>query len=306
MTVFAAPDQRRRSRRSRRTRDAVAGWSFVGPAVVIIVGLTLFPAGWAFLLSRQEWNGFTDPVGVGWDNYQRLTDDPAFMDSVRHTLLFTALFVPASILLGMLLAVALNRDIRFIGFYRTCIFVPFVASAAAIGILATFVFNPEFGLADNTLRVLHLPQQGFLEDPDQAMAIIAIIALWQQLGFAVVVYLAALQDLPKDVIEAARIDGASPLQIFRHVTIPHLGPVTIFVGIWQTITSLQLFDLVFTTTRGGPLNSTETVVYYLYDQAFHELDFGYGSAVAYVLFGATMIITIGMVVYSRWKKFEAF
>lgn len=249
---------------------------------------------------------FHEPVAVGWENYQRLSDDPAFLASVGHTLMYTALFVPASILLGMLLAVALNRDIRFIGFYRTCIFVPFVASAAAIGILATFVFNPEFGLANNVLRVLHLPQQAFLESTGQAMVVIAVIALWQQLGFTVVVYLAALQDIAKDLVEAARMDGAGPRQIFRHITMPALGPVTVFVGIWQTITSLQLFDLVFTTTRGGPLNSTETIVYYLYDQAFHELDFGYGSAVAYVLFAVTMAITVCMVAYSRWKKFEAF
>ena len=164
--------------------------------------------------------------------------------------------MPASILLGILLAVALNRKIRFIGFYRTCIFVPFVASAAATGILANFVFNPEFGLVNNLLRVLGLPQQGFLEDPDQAMVVIVVMSLWEQLGFTVVVYLAALQDVPKDLVEAAG-RRRLPLQVFRHVTMPQLAPVTVFVAIWQTITALQLFDLVYTTTRGGPLDAHE-------------------------------------------------
>ncbi|WP_279579010.1 carbohydrate ABC transporter permease [Fodinicola feengrottensis] len=202
---------------------------------------------------------------------------------------------------------ALNRPIRFVGFYRTCIFVPFVASAVATGILGNYVFNPQFGVANNILRVLGLPAQGLLESQQQAMIVIAVMALWQQLGFTVVVYLAALQDMPADLVEAARVDGASAPRIFRHIVLPQLAPVTVFTTIWQTITALQLFDLVFVTTKGGPLGSTETVVYYLWDQAFRGgLRFGYGSAVAYGLFAVTMLITIGMVVYSRRAKVEAF
>jgi len=295
------------SYRLRRNLLATAtGWGFIGPAVLVVLGLSIFPAVWAFFLSRQKWNGFTDPKDVGWANYTRMSQDPDLADAVVHTLVYTALFVPASIFLGILLAVALNQKIRFVGFYRTCIFVPFVASAAATGILGNFVFNPQFGLVNNLFRVVHLPQQGFLEDPHQALVVIAVMSLWQQLGFTVVVYLAALQDIPKDLVEAALTDGANSRQVFRHVTLPQLAPVTVFTTIWQTITAIQLFDLVFTTTKGGPLKSTETVVYYLYNQAFHALNFGYGSAVAYGLFAVTMLITLAMVVYSRITKFEAF
>lgn len=296
----------RPGRRRRQLRAAVTGWGFVGPATVIILGLSIFPAGWAFLLSRQRWNGFSEPAGVGWANYHSMLDDPDLVAAVQHTMLFTVLFVPTSVVVGMLLAIALNQQVRFVAFYRTCVFVPFVASAAATGILGGFVFNPQFGLANNVLRVLHIPQQGFLESPHQAMLVIALMALWQQLGFTVVVYLAALQDIPRDLVEAARTDGANEWQVFRHVTLPQLAPVTVFTTVWQTITALQLFDLVFTTTKGGPLDATQTVVYYLWEQAFRKLDFGYGSALAYGLFAITMLLTLGMVVYSRRSKIEAF
>ena len=290
----------------RQVSRHLTGWLFAGPATLIVVGLSIFPALWAFFISRQNWDGITPATAAGWSNYHRLASDPDLRSAVSHTLLFTSLFVPGSILLGLLIATALNKPIRFVSFYRTAIFVPFVASAAATGILANFVFNPQFGLANNALRVAHLPQQQFLESGHQALLVICLIALWGEVGFTVVVYLAALQDIPREITEAAMIDGASPLQVFRHVTLPQLAPVTVFVAVWQTITALQLFDLVFTTTRGGPLGSTQTVVYYVYYQAFQLSHYGYGSAVAYILFAVTMLITLGMVVYARRSKLEAF
>jgi len=161
-------------------------------------------------------------------------------------------------------------------------------------------------LVNNVLRVLHLPQQGWLDDPHQAMLVIAIMSLWGSAAFTTVIYLAALQDVPAELIEAARIDGANPWQTFWRIVWPQLAPVTVFVTIWQTIQAIQLFDLVYTTTRGGPLDATKTIVYFLYEKAFRSLQFGYGSAAAYVLFAATLLITIFVVVYSRRKGTEAF
>jgi multiple sugar transport system permease protein len=284
----------------------LTGWAFAGPATVIVVGLSIFPAVWAFFISRRNWDGITPSTAAGWGNYHRMATDPDLRAAVSHTLLFTGIFVPASILLGIVIATALNQPIRLVSFYRTAIFVPFVASAAATGILANFVFNPQFGLANNALRVAHLPQQQFLESDHQALPVICLIALWGEIGFTVVVYLAALQDMPHEITEAAMIDGANSLQVFRFVTLPQLAPVTVFVAVWQTITALQLFDLVFTTTRGGPLGATQTIVYYVYYQAFDLSHYGYGSAVAYILFAFTMLITAGMVVYARRSKLEAF
>jgi multiple sugar transport system permease protein len=225
---------------------------------------------------------------------------------VQHTLFFAALFVPISIVAGIVLAVALNRDIRFQWFYRTCIFVPFVASAAATGILANFVFDPNFGVANNVLRVFGLPEQGFLEDPGQAMVVLVVITLWGSIGFNVVIYLAALQDVSTDIVEAAIVDGANPWQVFRNVTLPELRPVTVFTAVWQMITALQLFDIIYTTTKGQPLDSTVTIVYYLWRQAFQLFHYGYGSAIAYGVFAVTMVLTIVMILYSRRAKVEAF
>ncbi|MFG1607695.1 carbohydrate ABC transporter permease [Actinoplanes sp. NPDC049265] len=303
----AAPAGHRRPNAGRRALSRhLTGWAFAGPATLIVVGLSLFPAIWAFFISRAKWNGIAPATMVGWQNYQRLAGDPDMAAAARHTLLLTALFVPASIIIGILVAVALNQKIRLIGFYRTCIFVPYVASAAATGILAGFVFNPQFGAANELLRRVGIPAQQFLESPNQAMYIICIIALWGEIGFTAVIYLAALQDIPKELVEAARTDGASPWRIFVHVTLPELRPVTVFTAIWQTITALQLFDLIYTTTRGGPLNSTQTVVYYIYELAFQTQRLGYGAAAAYLLFAVTLLLSLLVIWYGRRRGQEAF
>jgi multiple sugar transport system permease protein len=299
------PAARRRSRIA-ALREDLGGWLFVAPATILVLGLSIFPAVWAFLLSLQDWDGFSPPEFVGVGNYAELITDADFFAAAQHTGLYTLLFVPMSVLAGLFLAVALNRKIRFIGLYRTAIFVPFVASAAATGILSTYLFSPQFGLANNVLRSVGLPTQGWLEDESQAMLVIALMSLWGQAAFTTVLYLAALQDVPQELLEASRLDGATRWQSFWNVVWPQLAPVTVFTAIWQTIGSIQLFDLVYTTTRGGPLDATKTIVYYLWEKAFRSLEFGYGSSVAYVLFGVTLLVTIGVVVYSRRRGTEAF
>ena len=312
LTFAATPRTQRpeasrpRSTRGRAARRSLTGWAFAGPATLVVVGLSIFPAVWAFFISRTKWNGIAPATDVGWRNYERIVSDPDAIAAAQHTLVLTALFVPGSILLGMLIAVALNQRIRLIGFYRTCIFVPYVASAAATGILASFVFNPQFGAANEVLRRLGIPTQQFLESPKEALFVIVLIALWGEIGFTAVVYLAALQDIPQELVEAAVVDGASRLRVFLHITLPELRPVTVFTAIWQTITAMQLFDLIFTTTRGGPLNSTQTVVYYIYELAFQTQRLGYGAAVAYLLFAVTMLLTVGVIWYSRRTGSEAF
>lgn len=310
MVVSATPEAAyrpdRRTRIRRRSKANLTGWAFVAPAVVIVIGLSIFPAVWAFLLSLQKTNLITPPKDVGASNYRLMLQDPDLAHAVAHTVVFTAIFVPASVIIGLLLAIALNQKIRFSGFYRTAIFVPFVASAVATGILSTFVFDPTFGLANNLLRLAHIPPQGFLESRTQALVVLVIISLWGSIGFNVVVYLAALQDIPRDVVEAAWMDGAGRSQVFWHVTFPALMPVTVFTVVWQTITGLQTFDIIYTTTRGGPLDSTVLIVYFIYHQAFEVFHYGYASAVAYGLFLITMLITLFMVLYARRTKTEAF
>jgi len=307
MVTTTATTVRRQGRRSTGSlRATLEGWGFVAPALVIILGLSLFPAAWSFLLSLQDWNGFAEPEPVGLDNYVDVLAADEFWSAVWHTAGYTMLFVPSSVLLGLFLAVALNRSIRFVGIYRTLVFVPFVASAAATGILSNYLFSPQFGLANSVLGRLGLERQGWLEDPSQAMVVIAVMALWGQCAFTTVLYLAALQDVPGELLEAATIDGAGRWRSFWSVTWPQLWPITIFTTIWQTITAFQQFDLVYTTTRGGPLDATETVVFLLWRTAFRELEFGTGSAIAWFVFAATLVCTLLVIWLSRRMRIEAF
>ena len=304
--TFAVPRTAAPVSRKRRRRISFTGWAFVAPATIVVIGLSVFPAVWAFFISRAKWNGIAPATQIGWLNYQRLATDPDMLAAARHTLLLTALFVPSSILLGILIAIALNQRIRLIAFYRSCIFVPYVASAAATGILAGFVFNPQFGVVNDALRHLGLPAQQFLESPTQALYVIVLIALWGEVGFTTVIYLAALQDIPRELVEAAVVDGAGKWRVFRHITLPELRPVTVFTAVWQTITAMQLFDLIYTTTRGGPLNSTQTIVYYIYELAFQTQRLGYGAAAAAVRFAATMVRSLVVIRYSRRRGQEVF
>ncbi|MFI6732021.1 carbohydrate ABC transporter permease [Nonomuraea sp. NPDC050451] len=278
------------ARRSRLVPQ-LTGWGFVFPATLVIVGLSLFPAVWALLLSLRDGDLLTGGDYVGLANYRDMFGDAELAAAAGHTLLYTVLFVPGSVVLGLALALALNLKIRLIGFYRTCFFVPYVVSAAATGILSNFVFDPDFGIVNAGLKALGLPAMGFLQDPDQAMLTLVAISLWGGVGMPAVVYLAALQDIPRELIEAARVDGGAGRHVLRHVVLPQLRPATVFLLIWQTITALQLFDLVYTTTKGQPLDSTTTIVFYLYRQAFQLFHSGYGTAIAYVLFIVTLAVS---------------
>jgi multiple sugar transport system permease protein len=281
-------------RRARRafSSDHFVGWTLAAPALVLIATFGLVPIGWSLLLSFRESNLLDpDQPWVGTANYQQLAHDPLFRESVTHTLVYTALFVPISVVGALLVAVALNRRLRFIRLYRTAVFVPVVASTIATSIIFLVIFDPNFGFANWVLGSVGLGPLGFLQDPDQALYAIVALTVWGWLGFNVIIYLAALQGIPGELLEAAAIDGASHWGTFRSVTLPLLGPTTLFLAVWSTISSLQLFDEIYFLTKGGPLYSTYVVVYYVFDLAFQKGQAGYGAAVAYVLFAAILALT---------------
>ena len=271
---------------------AGVGWAFVGPSTLPHRRLVGLPRGL----------GVDPPSSGGTVSSRRAMSAGAttrrwpateLLSAISHTVFYTILFVPASVLGGLLIAIALNREIRFIGFYRTCVFVLFVASATAIGILANYIFDPQFGFANTIIKSLGGPVQRFLEDPTQAMMVIAVMTLWSQLGFTVVVYLAALQDIPKGPhrgghgrrrepaadLPACHLAGADPGHRLQHHLAAHRG------------TSALRRRLHDDPRRSA--GATQTIVYYLWDQAFQQLKFGYGSAIAYALFGLTLLITFG-------------
>ncbi|MFD9891437.1 carbohydrate ABC transporter permease [Amycolatopsis sp. NPDC059027] len=298
ITVSRSPGDRRGIRRRRR-RETASAWAYISPSVLIILGLGVVPVVWSLLLSFQADDLVTPSRLVGLDNYHALAKDPHFAQAVGNTLLYTVLYVPLSIVFGLLLALALNRRIRFIGLYRTLLFVPFIISATAQGVLFSFILDPQFGVANSLLHHLGLSPQGFLSDPGQALLVLVGITLWSGTGFCVVVYLAALQDVPPSLVEAARLDGAGRWQVLRHVTLPAITPMTVFLLLWQVINSLQVFDLVYVTTKGGPLGSTTVIVYFIWEQAFKNFTAGYGAAAAYVLAVALLVIAVVVRVLRR-------
>ena len=300
-TIHEATIARVANRRVRRS-DNIAGWAFAGPSVIIVLSLSFIPMIWAAYLSLTDSNLVSPGHFIGFANYAALAKDPLLRQAFTNTFLLAVMYLPIGLAAGLAVAILLNRKIKLIGFYRTCFLVPFVASTAAEGILFGFIFDPNFGIVNAGLQAVGLPRQGFLEDPSQALAVLAIVYFWTQFGFNIVIYLAALQDIPQEVLEAASIDGAGRWAKFWHVTLPTVRPVTIFLLVWGLIDVFQFFDLVYTTTRGGPLNSTLTLVYYIWELAFNFFTAGYGAAVAYVLFFTSLIAIIAALLYGRRRR----
>lgn len=279
--------------RSWRTRsDAVSGWAMVSPSLLLIGLFGLLPVAWAFVLSFEHNDLQTPGQWAGLDNYRQLLHDPVFADSVRHTVVYTVLFVPSTLVLSLLTAAALNRKVRGITFYRLAVFVPVVTSTVATGVIFTWLMDPDFGLINAVLSKLGLPTFGFFSDPNQALVSVVIMTVWGWVGFGALIFLAGLQGIPADLIEAAQIDGCSRAGAFWRIEVPLLRPVSAFLLVWLTINALQLFDEVYVTTKGGPIHATTVVVYYLYIQAFQFFHAGYAAAIAVVLFVVIAAITL--------------
>jgi multiple sugar transport system permease protein len=259
---------------------------------VLIGVFGLLPILWSLLLSFQKSDLLTPQTPwVGLTNYKQIPGDSTFRLAIEHTIVYTALFVPATMLVGLVIAGALNRKVRGISIYRTAAYVTMAVSTINEAIIFMWLFDPSFGVVNSVLHAVGLPQQQFLSDPNEALYVIVAMTVWGWTGFAVVIYLAALQGVPEELLEAAAIDGAKPFTRFRTITLPLLSPASLFLAVWLSINALQLFDEVYLTTRGGPLHSTTVIVYYLFDQAFQQFNAGYAAALAYVLFMVILVIT---------------
>ncbi len=278
--------------------DHLAGWTFILPSVVLVGLFGLVPIVWGLILSFQK-AGLISPdrEWVGFENYARILSDPKARQAAVNTIYYTMLFVPISILLALFVAHALNRRIALIRFYRLAVFIPVVTSTIATGIMFLWLLDKSFGLANWLLDMIGVGPFGFFEDPDQAMGALVLMTVWGWLGFDTIIYLAALQGVPQELIEAAAIDGASRWSSFWRITWPMLGPATLLLVVWSTISALQLFDEVFFVTKGGPLGRTSVVVFYVYRLAFEQglggLSLaGYAAAIAYVLFLVILVLTL--------------
>lgn len=268
----------------KRRREAVAGYLFITPNLLGFLIFQLVPIVVAILLAFTEWDLINDPIWVGFANYRNLLKEPVFHLSVKKTLYFVVINVPVQSMLALLIAILLNRSIRFQNLIRTLFIVPWVSMAVAVGLTWTWIYNSQFGLLNEILTRVGLDKIPWLAHPDWALISVIVVNIWQFLGFHIIVFLAGLQMIPREVEEAAIVDGATPLTRFFKVTLPLISPVLFYDLIVNVIGTFQAFDLPYAMTGGGPGNATRVYNLYLYQKGFQFLRMGEASAMAVMLF----------------------
>ncbi len=260
-----------------------------------------FPVVASLLLSFAEWDLITPPEMTGLDNYARLADDPVFWKSLYNTVYYSIGSVPLTILAGLMLALALNGKTRGLYAFRTAFFLPVVASSVSVALIWQWLLDRDIGLVNYALSLVGLEPVPWLTSTRWAMPSVIMVAVWKNLGYNMVILLAALQEVPRELYEAALVDGASPWQTIRRVTLPLITPSIFFVTVTSIIGSFQVFELTSVLTRGGPANATNTLVMFIYQYAFQSFQMGYASAAAYVLFAIILTVTIFQFATSkRW------
>lgn len=265
---------------------------FIAPNVLLFAAFSFVPLLYAAYISLHDWSliGDAEPIGLG--NYARLVRDPLFWRALGNTAVYAAITVSASMAAGLLLALGLNRRLPGRAALRSAYFMPVVVSAVATGTIAAWVFNDNYGVVNAFLVRLGIGRVPWLSSPGWALPSLGIATLWVRLGFNMVVYLAALQSIPRAYHEAAEIDGADAWRRFRHVTLPLLMPATFLLLILNLIHSFQVFDLIYVMTGGGPGFSTTMVVQYIYQSAFVTGEMGYASAIGIVLYALILAFTV--------------
>jgi multiple sugar transport system permease protein len=291
-------------------RRALWGIALVAPNVLGLMFFFGIPVLMAFATSFQRWNAIQPPEPIGLENFQRLFQDPLFWQALGNTLKVLLLGVPVGMALSLGAALLLNQRLRGRGLFRTIYFLPVITSTVAAAIVWTWIFQPRYGLLGNLFAFLGWRDVHWLTRPDLVLYPIMVVAVWQRLGFDMVLFLAGLQTIPRTLYDAAVIDGANRWQRFRHVTLPLLSPTTFFVLVLASISAFQIFDQVYVmtarTTRGGVDGSATTLSYFLYDRGFIHSEFGYASAIALVLFVIILVFTLfQLTIQRRWVYYES-
>lgn len=284
-----------RRSRERYPNDNSIGYLLMLPAILVIGTFVVLPILWAIYLAFHQVRllGGIDYQFIGWRNFSNLINDDRVWIALKNTAIYVAMVVPAQTILALILAVTLNSGIRGQNWWRILYFLPTVTSSAVLTLIFMWIYHSN-GLLNDLLMWLRLPTYNWLGDPKVALLGIAMMNIWSTAPFYMTIYLAALQDIPQSLYEAARLDGANPWQQFRYITLPALQPVTFFVMAMGTIGTFQLFDqsYIFSGGTGGPNHATLTVVLLIYQAVFSNLQLGYGAAIACVLAIAIVILTL--------------
>jgi multiple sugar transport system permease protein/sn-glycerol 3-phosphate transport system permease protein len=273
---------------------------FVGPNLFFFAVFSFWPIIYSFWLSFHRWD-LIAPVKkfIGLENFRYLLHDDVFHTVILNTFVYTVGAVGGTMILGLLVALLLNQPLRFRDGARAVIFAPSLLSGAAISVIWIYMFDPRFGVIARLLGIVHIASPSWLSDPAWAMPAVLIVSIWKDLGFATVIFLAGLQAIPRDLYEAAKVDGAGVLWRFRSVTLPMLSPIVFFLGITSILNTFQSFDIIQVMTKGGPVDATNTLIYYVYQQGFVAFNAGRSSAASLILFFLMLAITLIQVRYGE-------
>lgn len=282
------------------------GYLFILPSFIHLLVFLVIPILFSLYLSFRDWNGpnLQNAPFIGLENYRFLMDDRAFWNAMKNTAYYTLLSVPLGMGASLLVATVMNQKLRGVNIFRTLFFMPVISSWVAVSIVWITLLDPQVGIVNYVIGLVGIDPVNWLGDPRWAMPALVIIAIWKGLGFSMVIWLAGLQAIPKELQEAAAIDGAGPVRSFFQITVPLLAPTTFFLLITGVIGSFQVFAPMYVITQGGPLDSTNVVVYEIYNRAFREFRMGYASAQSWVLFAVIMAATLVQIVYMRRRGDE--
>ena len=273
-------------------KEGREAFTFLLPYFFLYGLFFLIPAITVLPMSLTEWSLVDTPRLVWFDNFRALFEDPLFWKALKNTVYYTVLVTFVLTTLGLLLAVLLNQPLRGRVLGRTFVILPYVISSATAGILWKWMFDRNFGILNSYLRALGLPIVGWLTNVHLAIPSIVLVNSWWCVAFNTIIFLAALQGIPEELYEAAEVDGATPFQSFRLITLPLLRPITLYVTVLCAANSFQMFDEAYIMTQGGPVGSTTTLVYKIYTSAFKNFHFGYASALSLITLLIILVITL--------------
>lgn len=284
--------------KSLKRKNTLTAYSFIAPNFIGFFIFTLIPVVFSLVLAFTKWDSFSAPEFVGFKNFTKMLSDTTFHISLKNTFLYAIGVVPLTLICSLGLAILLNQKIRGMKFFRTAFFFPYVTSLVAIAVVWNMLFHPTMGPINGFLRHFIENPPGWTSSSDWALWAIVIVSVWRGMGYYMILYLAGLQSIPKELYEAASMDGAGKWKQFMNVTLPSLRPTTFFVTIMLVINCFKVFDLVQVMTDGGPGRATNVLVYQIYNEAFKKFNFGYASAIALVLF----VIVLGVtVIQFKWE-----
>ncbi|MBP1969257.1 multiple sugar transport system permease protein [Virgibacillus natechei] len=294
--VFSKKENKQIKQRKPKIKDEkLAGILFVSPMLLGLTVFVIYPVLATFILSFSDWNfvtGISQIEWAGFDNFRKLLGDEVFFKSLINNLIFI-LTVPITMIIALVFAVLIDRNVYLKSYFKIAFFIPYVSSVVAVAVVWQVLFNPAQGPINQTLISLGIENPPtWLSDPNFALISIMVIHIWISIGFNLIIYIAGLQSISKELYESADLDGANAWQKFRNITIPMVSPTTLFLLITGIISTFKVFDIISVLTQGGPVDSTNVLVWLLYETAFEELDIGYSSAIALVLFIVVFIITI--------------